>query len=179
MTRRGLTLVEVMVALAIGSLLFGVIADILFRGSSLMLTSQAHLEAATGAELLMERIHSDLRRVVASDAAGLGSGGPPLSLTIRGTGGATETVTYDLVPGPDPGTSLVRRNGTTLHAVKLKSLVVRPETAAAAAGYPILGYQVMLVATDSSGQKDFPLVGFTAVDAPTRKVLDPYWVPNP
>lgn len=179
MRRGGFTLPEVLVAIAIAALLLGVISDLFYKGAGLMLSSQAHLEAATGAQLLMERIHHDLRRMEAADPSAMAGGGPPLAFTARTASGDLEEVRYDLVPGPVPGTSVVSRNGVPMRAAVVKQLTIRAETAPAAAGFPIFGYQVLLLATDAGGKKDFPLVGFTALDAPTRRVLDPYWVPNP
>lgn len=178
--RRGVTLVEVMVAMAVGMVMLVGLQDFLYRGSSMLETSHQHLEAATAAQLLVERIHSDVRRLAPGDSfVSGGSSGPPVSLLVSTPGGGTETVTYDTSPGPEPGTFYVRRNGRVLRAVTLKELSVRAVLQASPSGKQIYGVQTVLLATDGQGRKEFALVDFTAADALTMRALDPYWVPNP
>lgn len=175
--RRGIGLVEVMVGMAIGMVLLTVIQDLFFRGTGLLESSHGHLEASAGAQLLIERIHADLRRVAPGDAFTQGGAGPPLTLQVVEPGGGTGTVTYDLVAGPTDETFYVQRNGTTLRSVVLKELDVQAVTVAGGPG-TIFGVVTTLVAADSSGQKEYPLADFTAIDVHTKPALDPYWVPN-
>lgn len=178
MTRRaGIGLVEVMVGLAIGMILLTVVQDLFFRGTSLLESSHSHLEASAGAQLLIERIHADLRRVAPGDDFTLSGAGPPVNLQVIEPGGTPGTVRYDLVPGPTEDTFYVERNGVTLRSVVLEEFDVRAVTVTGGPG-TIHGVVTTLVASDSSGQKAFPLADFTAIDVHTRPALDPYWVPN-
>ena len=177
MRRRGIGLVEVMVGLAIGMILLTVVQDLFFRGTSLLESSHGHLEASAGAQALVERIHADLRRVRPGDAFTQGGAGPPMTLQITEPGGTPGTVTYDLVPGPTGDTFYPQRNGATLRSVVLKELDIQAVTVAGGPG-TIFGVVTTLVASDSSGRKEYPLADFTAIDVHTKPALDPYWVPN-
>jgi hypothetical protein len=175
--RRGFNLVEVMVGLALGMVLLSVVQNIFFKGTSLLESSHGHLEASAGAQLLVERIHADLRRVAPGDAFTQGGSGPPMSLDIVDPGGGVGSVSYDLVAGPTDDTFYVQRNGVTLRSVVLKELDIQAVTVAGGSG-GIFGVVTTLVASDSSGRKEFPLADFTAIDVHTKPALDPYWVPN-
>jgi hypothetical protein len=175
--RRGFNLVEVMVGLALGMVLLTVVQNIFFKGTSLLESSHGHLEASAGAQLLVERIHADLRRVAPGDAFTQGGAGPPMNLQVVDPGGGVGSVSYDLVPGPTDDTFYVERNGVTLRSVVLKELDIQAVTVAGGSG-GIFGVVTTLVASDSSGRKEFPLADFTAIDVHTKPALDPYWVPN-
>lgn len=173
-----MTLVEVLVAMAIGMVILNALQELLFRGSSVLERSHSHVSAASGAQLLIERIHADVRRLANNDPFLLGGGaGPPVSFNVLDEAGGVTQVTYALVDGPSEGTYYVSRNGRVLRAVILKELVIRPEIPVAGSGHPIFGVLTMLVATDQSGSTDFPLVDFTSVDVQTRRSLDPFWIP--
>lgn len=177
--RTGMSLVEALVGMAIAMSLFYVIQNLMYKGSSLLENSHKHLEAATGAQLLIERIHADVRRLVPGDPfLTSGAEGPPVSFRILDAAGAEQTIDYALQPGPSPGTFKISRNGNTLGAVTLKEAVIRAMTVAGADGRQIYGVQTILLATDAHGKKEFPLVDFTAVDVETLRPLDPYWIPN-
>lgn len=176
--RRGVTLVEVMVALAVGMVLFWAIQDLLFKGSSLLESSHAHVEAAAGAQLLVEQIHTDARRL-APGSASISASGPPIRLDVIDAAGNPQAVEYGTAPGPSTGTLYATRNGKVLRGVVLKSLTIEGQVFQVGSGVPAYGFLTKLVATDGSGGTEFPLVDFTAVDIETLKGLDPYWVPNP
>lgn len=163
--------------MAVGMILLTVIQDIFFRGTSLLESSHGHLEASAGAQLLVERIHADLRRVRPGDPFTQGGAGPPMALQITQPDGTPGDVTYDLVAGPTPDTFYASRNGVTLRTVVLKELDIQAVSVAGGPG-TIYGVVTTLVASDSSGRKEYPLADFTAIDVHTKPALDPYWVPN-
>ncbi len=178
-SRRGFSLAEVLVASAIAALLLGVIQGIFFKGTSLLEKSHTNLEAVAGAQLLLERIHADVRRIVPEDPFPESGSGPPVSFQAMKADGSIETITYSVTDGPEPDTFFVVRNGRTLIGVVIKEFSMDGVTPALSVGDPLYGVFTQLVATDGNGKAEYPLADFTAVDLRTRRRSDPYWVPNP
>lgn len=167
-------------ALGVGSLILYAVQDVFFKGTSLLESSHGHLQAISGAQLLLERVHNDLRRIRRSDPAVNAASGTvlafPLQLEVHRVDGTTEQVSYATIPGPEPGTQYVQRNQVTLSAVVLKDFRIEALHPPSATGYTIYGFRTSILATDSQARKDFPLVGFTAVEHLTRRGFDPYWI---
>jgi hypothetical protein len=168
-----------MVASAVGAVLLTALQNIFFKGTSLLEKSHSTLEATAGAQLLLERVHADVRRIVAGDPFPSMGVGPPASFQVVTATGGVETITYDLAAGPSSGTYYVVRNGRRLWGVVVKSFSMTGEIPMLQNGAPLYGIRTSLIATDGQGKAEFPLIDFTAVDMETRRSSDPYWVSNP
>ncbi|MBI4869340.1 MAG: type II secretion system protein [Candidatus Wallbacteria bacterium] len=193
--RRGMTVVELMVAVLLFSVMSGVLWNLWIGGNRSFEDSSSHASAFRSASLALEWMRRDLARVaVARPRPPFGQATGPVRL---GAGGEVEiavfaelekgelkeslseleaeTVTYRFQGAPGAGHGF-RRNGRLLAGIELERFSVQPMQDAQS-GAPFV--KVTAVGIDPSGRKSVMLTDLVYLEQLHKLRKYPWSMPNP
>jgi len=193
--RSAITLVEVVIAAAISTVLIAVLWQLFAGGVRQFSLTQRHLEAAQVAQLVLEFVENDLHASIIKDATQptiFDDGTPRSTLSFfvsrndLGRGGVYVGVpaTYGIQRAEGKPFGYFTRNGRPQYQIPLRRLVFEPLVHEALDSLPERPRQNCFVRTtvtalDSSGTREFTLVGLLAVELVTRRRQGRYWNPIP
>ncbi len=189
--RRALTLVEVLMASAVGFVLLTVLWR-LFSGSlQQFYRTQRHLESMQVAQMIVEFVENDLQAMIVEDGETptvLENMSARSSITFyasRGdqAGGGIyfgKRVKYGLVPIEGTPYFYFQRNGRTLYNMPLKKLVFEPLEVPAFHSLPnkkCNNYfmRTTVVAMDSTLRGEYTLVALTGLELISGRISNSHW----
>lgn len=187
----GFTAVELLVAIAAGTVFIMVMYSLLGGGVRAFTGTREKLEAVAIAQGVLEYVEYDLRRLMlanAEDESFFSDPAPRDTLTFvaaePGLGGATgvlfqgKTVEYSLVPSGEPDVFLVKRNDRVLSNFTVSKLEFRPIRQGTPED-PRFYLQTVVTAVDTFGTRAFTLVSLLSLPDMARWAVEPYWQLNP
>ena len=196
--RRGFTLVEALVAVAVFGLVMGLLYDVFVGGVRAFRTEEGRTESMESALLAWEEIAGDLRQHVFYGVAGdrladvlpvsVGEHGALAGGTLSfdeltGVGFkperpavGTARVTYGLADSGHGDFKYLCRNGQARPAVRLAALRFTLRRATRADGRPMLFVQVGITGYGERNRDHSYLVGLVGLDPYNLRAVDPDWV---
>lgn len=193
-TKKAFTLIEVLFAAFIASMLFYVISSTFSTSVRQFSTNQTHLEAISITQTVLDIVESTVNRHLVSDDNGdsfLLPEGPSSDLTIFASEASSNGVykgvphTFSLEPSADGEFFYFVHNDKVHRNLSLSGLEFEVLEAESIAGAkPLYFLEITVTGTTPVKEglpqkKEFTLKGLVALTAQTALLQNPQWNPNP
>lgn len=191
-TRRAVTLVEILVASVVASMLLVVLWRLFYGSMHQFHHTQLNMEAMQVGQMALEYIENDVHGLILKGQAdgSLLTTCRPKSIDFRvarnaGNTGphgpiyACERVQYGFQPVDGKPFGLLTRQGKAMAGMRLKDIEFRVIEIQSLQDLPHYFLRTTLTATDNQGRKDFTLQGIVALEIITHTRLGGEWQPNP